>query len=172
MSAPTWTKESALLQLPAPQHGERHSSRVAVTHCLPGSHGTSGSASPSLTHAGPSELSARERSRFRARSPPVPRWPGAACGTPPSAAGPASVPAELASLGFLETGSSPGQVRHLDNVTDVVRRDVSTGVGRGGLCQGNVWAAGPQVRPGGGPTCPPAGAGQWPMCRKNQDTLR
>ncbi|XP_004594207.2 DNA (cytosine-5)-methyltransferase 3-like [Ochotona princeps] len=31
---------------------------------------------------------------------------------------------ELASLGFLETGSSPGQIRHLDDVTDVVRRDV------------------------------------------------
>nr|XP_031538564.1 LOW QUALITY PROTEIN: DNA (cytosine-5)-methyltransferase 3-like [Vicugna pacos] len=31
---------------------------------------------------------------------------------------------ELTSLGFLENGSEPGRLRHLDDVTDVVRRDV------------------------------------------------
>ncbi|XP_075860770.1 DNA (cytosine-5)-methyltransferase 3-like [Microcebus murinus] len=31
---------------------------------------------------------------------------------------------ELASLGFLESGSGPGRLRHLEDVTDVVRRDV------------------------------------------------
>ncbi|XP_032350266.1 DNA (cytosine-5)-methyltransferase 3-like isoform X3 [Camelus ferus] len=31
---------------------------------------------------------------------------------------------ELTSLGFLESGSGPGRLRHLDDVTDVVRRDV------------------------------------------------
>ncbi|KAG8513720.1 LOW QUALITY PROTEIN: DNA (cytosine-5)-methyltransferase 3-like, partial [Galemys pyrenaicus] len=31
---------------------------------------------------------------------------------------------ELTSLGFLETGSDPGRFRHLEDVTDVVRRDV------------------------------------------------
>ncbi|XP_069332805.1 DNA (cytosine-5)-methyltransferase 3-like [Eulemur rufifrons] len=31
---------------------------------------------------------------------------------------------ELTSLGFLENGSGPGRLKHLDDVTDVVRRDV------------------------------------------------
>ncbi|XP_012516978.1 PREDICTED: DNA (cytosine-5)-methyltransferase 3-like [Propithecus coquereli] len=31
---------------------------------------------------------------------------------------------ELTSLGFLEAGSGPGRLKHLDDVTDVVRRDV------------------------------------------------
>uniref|UniRef100_A0A452VNS5 DNMT3 ADD domain-containing protein n=1 Tax=Ursus maritimus TaxID=29073 RepID=A0A452VNS5_URSMA len=31
---------------------------------------------------------------------------------------------ELVSLGFLENGSAPGRLKHLDDVTDVVRRDV------------------------------------------------
>ncbi|XP_030895495.1 DNA (cytosine-5)-methyltransferase 3-like [Leptonychotes weddellii] len=31
---------------------------------------------------------------------------------------------ELESLGFLESGSTPGGLKHLDDVTDVVRRDV------------------------------------------------
>uniref|UniRef100_A0A673T2N4 PHD-type domain-containing protein n=2 Tax=Suricata suricatta TaxID=37032 RepID=A0A673T2N4_SURSU len=31
---------------------------------------------------------------------------------------------ELTSLGFLENGSDPGRLKHLDDVTDVVRRDV------------------------------------------------
>lgn len=36
--------------------------------------------------------------------------------------------AELESLGFLESGSAPGGLKHLDDVTDVVRRDVSSTV--------------------------------------------
>jgi hypothetical protein len=37
------------------------------------------------------------------------------------------LPPELTSLGFLENGSgSDGKLKHLDDVTNIVRRDVST----------------------------------------------
>lgn len=68
---------------------------------------------------------------------------------------------ELMSLGFLERGSEPGKLKHLDDVTNVVRRDVSTAV----LLQ----APRGESRPGGGGA---SGKGDWTgLGRRSPDAL-
>lgn len=84
----------------------------------------------------------------------------ACVGSRPAAAllGPLCSPAELMSLGFLENGSEAGTRRHLDDVTNVVRREVSAAGacgrrGESGLDGSSRGAAGTW----GGAGQPPAG---------------
>ncbi|XP_045857792.1 DNA (cytosine-5)-methyltransferase 3-like isoform X2 [Meles meles] len=56
----------------------------------------------------------------------ISRWPSRSAGVThrPFRALLVSPRAELVSLGFLESGSAPGGLKHLDDVTEVVRKDV------------------------------------------------